>query len=387
VALTTLLERGKTLVEGAGAVPLAALLFEAFGYDDEETIVPALCGGNIDMNTLTTVLIRGLVETGRYLRIRMVLVDRPGALEELTDVIASHRANIYAIQHDRTSRDVAMDDAEVEIELRARPYRSDPDGPHVRALKRNADAIIGAGALTTGLKAYFGLPRPPAAVHVIPADGYGFPSGHAVAATITWLTIAVHASSSTRQRRIAAALVIIGLVGLSRVILGVHYPIDVAAGILAGLIYLAITAAGSWNAPEWSLGLALVTSLLALVIARTPDAVFYASVAVASTLTWRTWSIPDEPTGKTTHRLALPAGLLIAAAGITYEPPVESLVAGVVSWLLPFGLAVGPDATGFGARAVLVLGAPDGVLELVGVLDTGALDSVGTDPQMIEQTR
>ena len=80
MAVTHLLERSKTLVEGAGAVPLAAVLTEAFDYEDEELIVPALCGGNIDLNVLTTVLMRGLVETGRYLRIRTVLKDRPGAL-------------------------------------------------------------------------------------------------------------------------------------------------------------------------------------------------------------------------------------------------------------------------------------------------------------------
>jgi threonine dehydratase len=120
VALTTLLERGKTLVEGAGAVPLAALMFEKFAYDEGETIVPTLCGGNIDMNTLTTVIVRGLVETGRYLRFRTVLQDRPGALEELVGIIADNGANIYAIQHDRTSRDVTMNDAEVELDLETR---------------------------------------------------------------------------------------------------------------------------------------------------------------------------------------------------------------------------------------------------------------------------
>jgi len=122
VALTTLLERGKTLVEGAGAVPLAALLFEKFDFADDETIVPALCGGNIDMNMLTTVIVRGLVETGRYLRLRTVLHDRPGALEELAGIISAHGANIYAIQHDRTSRDVAMNDAEVELDLETRGF-------------------------------------------------------------------------------------------------------------------------------------------------------------------------------------------------------------------------------------------------------------------------
>jgi len=120
VALTLLLERAKTLVEGAGAVPLAALLSGAIDYEEDETVVPVLCGGNIDMNMLTTVVVRGLVQTGRYLRLRTVLEDRPGALEELTDIIADRRANIYAIQHDRTSRDVAMNDAEVELDIETR---------------------------------------------------------------------------------------------------------------------------------------------------------------------------------------------------------------------------------------------------------------------------
>ncbi len=120
VAVTHLLERAKTLVEGAGAVALAALLSGAFDYDEDELIVPALCGGNIDMNTLTTVIMRGLVETGRYVKIRTVLKDRPGALDDLLDVISGQRANIYGIQHDRTSRDIAMNAAEVELDLETR---------------------------------------------------------------------------------------------------------------------------------------------------------------------------------------------------------------------------------------------------------------------------
>ena len=120
VALTTLLERSKTLVEGAGAVPLAALLSHAFDYDDGETVVPVLSGGNIDLNVLQTVIMRGLVETGRYLRIRTVLQDRPGALVALSSVLAEHDANVFAIYHDRTSRDVALNDAEVEIDLETR---------------------------------------------------------------------------------------------------------------------------------------------------------------------------------------------------------------------------------------------------------------------------
>jgi len=128
VALTTLLERSKTLAEGAGAVALAAVIEAKFDYADDEVIVPALCGGNIDLNTLTNVIVRGLVETGRYLRIKTVLKDRPGALEELVGVLSNQQVNIYAIEHDRTNRDVTMNDAEVELDLETRG----PD--HVEAL-------------------------------------------------------------------------------------------------------------------------------------------------------------------------------------------------------------------------------------------------------------
>jgi len=117
LALTYLLERSKTLVEGAGAVALAAVLGEAFDYEEGETIVPALCGGNIDLNDLTTVVVRGLVQMGRYIKIRTELKDNPGSLERLVEIIADHNSNIYGIQHDRTSRDVAMNAAEVVIDL------------------------------------------------------------------------------------------------------------------------------------------------------------------------------------------------------------------------------------------------------------------------------
>jgi threonine dehydratase len=120
VAVTHLLERSKTLVEGAGAVSLAALLAGAFEYDPEEVVVTALCGGNIDMNTLTTVILRGLVETGRYLKIRTMLEDQPGSLSHLLSVVAEMDANIYAIRHDRTSRHIELNDTEVELDLETR---------------------------------------------------------------------------------------------------------------------------------------------------------------------------------------------------------------------------------------------------------------------------
>ncbi|PSP79273.1 threonine ammonia-lyase [Halobacteriales archaeon QS_4_69_225] len=119
-AVTALLERSKTLVEGAGAVSLAAVLAERFDYDDDETVVTALCGGNIDLNVLTNVVRRGLVERGRFLRIRTVLKDRPGALQELVDLLADTRTNVYAVEHDRASKDIAVNAAEVELDLETR---------------------------------------------------------------------------------------------------------------------------------------------------------------------------------------------------------------------------------------------------------------------------
>ena len=117
LALTLLLERSKTLVEGAGAVALAAVLSEAFAYDDDETVVAALCGGNIDLNRLGTVIRRGLVQMGRYLKITIDLKDRPGELERVSSIVARTGANVYAVHHDRTSRDVAVNAAELELEL------------------------------------------------------------------------------------------------------------------------------------------------------------------------------------------------------------------------------------------------------------------------------
>jgi len=121
-AMTLLLERSKVLAEGAGAAGVAALLAGAIEVDEDERVVPLVCGGNVDPNVLTTVLMRGLVRSGRYLRIRTVLKDRPGALRDLAAVIAELRANIYAIQHDRTARDVGMSSAEVELDLETRGH-------------------------------------------------------------------------------------------------------------------------------------------------------------------------------------------------------------------------------------------------------------------------
>jgi len=121
-AMVLLLERAKTLVEGAGAVPIAALMENKFDYEEDETIVPVLSGGNIDLNLLTTVLSRGLVDRGRFVKLRTVMKDRPGALEEFLDIVADSGANIYEINHDRARQSFAIDATEIEIDLETRGH-------------------------------------------------------------------------------------------------------------------------------------------------------------------------------------------------------------------------------------------------------------------------
>jgi threonine dehydratase len=118
-AMLRLLEREKTVAEGAGAVPVAAVLERDLGIQGE-TVVPLLCGGNIDSNVLSQVINRGLINAGRYLKFETVLYDKPGALVDIATLISEHDANIYAIHHDRMAKDVTLNAAEVEFEVETR---------------------------------------------------------------------------------------------------------------------------------------------------------------------------------------------------------------------------------------------------------------------------
>ena len=86
-AILVLLEREKTLAEGAGATALAALLQKKTSLNGAHTAV-MVCGGNIDVTLLSRIIERGLVQDGRMIRLRIHLLDKPGALAELTRLIA-----------------------------------------------------------------------------------------------------------------------------------------------------------------------------------------------------------------------------------------------------------------------------------------------------------
>lgn len=120
MAILLLIERAKTLVEGAGAVGLAALLGNRFPLRKGEKVAVVLSGGNIDVTLLDQILQRGLAQTGRTVRIRTVLEDRPGALRDLLTLLAALGANVESIEHDRTRRDVALGKAVVSLRLDTR---------------------------------------------------------------------------------------------------------------------------------------------------------------------------------------------------------------------------------------------------------------------------
>jgi threonine dehydratase len=118
-AILVLLEREKTLAEGAGATALAALLQKKTTLLGAHTAV-LVCGGNIDVTLLSRIIERGLVQDGRLIRLRIHLLDKPGALAELTRLIASYRANIVDTLHNRAYYGVNLGDTVIDITMETR---------------------------------------------------------------------------------------------------------------------------------------------------------------------------------------------------------------------------------------------------------------------------
>ncbi len=118
-AILVLLEREKTLAEGAGAAALAALLQRKTSLNGARTAV-MVCGGNIDVTLLSRIIERGLVQDGRLIRLRIHLLDKPGALAELTRLIANHRANIVDTLHNRAYYGVNLGDTVIDITMETR---------------------------------------------------------------------------------------------------------------------------------------------------------------------------------------------------------------------------------------------------------------------------
>jgi threonine dehydratase len=117
-AIVLLLERAKLVVEGAGAVSVAALLSEKVA--GEGPIVAVLSGGNIDPTLLISVMRHGLTTAGRFLVVRTRLADRPGELIKLLELIAEQRVNVVSVEHHREGLHLSVGETEVELTLTTR---------------------------------------------------------------------------------------------------------------------------------------------------------------------------------------------------------------------------------------------------------------------------
>lgn len=118
-AILYLLEREKTVAEGAGAAAVAALLHHKVALKGKKTVA-LVCGGNIDVIFLSRIIERGMVKDGRLVRLRVMVPDRPGALHALTGVLAEARVNVMSIEHDRTYHGVALGETAVEATIETR---------------------------------------------------------------------------------------------------------------------------------------------------------------------------------------------------------------------------------------------------------------------------
>jgi threonine dehydratase len=114
-----LLEREKTLAEGAGAAAVAALLHRKTKLKNKKTVA-LVGGGNIDVTLLSRIIERGLVKDARLVRLQIHLSDRPGSLHQLTKIIAGHHANIVELQFDRAYYGVNLGDTLIDITLETR---------------------------------------------------------------------------------------------------------------------------------------------------------------------------------------------------------------------------------------------------------------------------
>lgn len=115
-AMLLLLERCKSVAEGAGATALAALLYRNVSQKDEKVAL-VLSGGNVDITILSKLITQGLIKSGRYRDLKVLVEDKPGGLENLLKIVTKLEANIIDINVDRFSPDLPFNHVVVELAI------------------------------------------------------------------------------------------------------------------------------------------------------------------------------------------------------------------------------------------------------------------------------
>ena len=138
-AILTLMEKQKVVAEGAGAVSVAAAMFGKLPVKDKN-VVCLVSGGNIDVNILSRVITRGLVTTGRSSNLTIALEDKPGQLQQVSEIIASCGGNVVAVHHDRSDVNMAISSCFLKLGLETRDHRQIEDIKN--ALKKEGFKIV-----------------------------------------------------------------------------------------------------------------------------------------------------------------------------------------------------------------------------------------------------
>ncbi len=137
-AILTLIEKQKLIAEGAGAVSLAAVLFDKVPVAGKK-VVCLISGGNIDVNILSRVITRGLVTSGRNVVLTIALDDRPGQLLGVSEIISRCGANVVSVHHERSDANMAISSCYLHIGMETRNF------DQIRQVKdalRNAGFVI-----------------------------------------------------------------------------------------------------------------------------------------------------------------------------------------------------------------------------------------------------
>jgi len=116
-AILFLLEKQKLVVEGAGAVGVAALLHHKLDYLKNKKVAIVLSGGNMDVTLLSVIIEKGLLKSGRKMKLTVTLVDKPGSLMRFTEILQELNANIVHIAYDRTEVSLDYGDANVTVHM------------------------------------------------------------------------------------------------------------------------------------------------------------------------------------------------------------------------------------------------------------------------------
>lgn len=121
-SILALIEKQKVIAEGAGAVAVTAVMFNKLPVEGKK-VACVVSGGNIDVNILSRVITRGLVTSGRNANLTIALTDKPGQLQEVSEIIAGCGGNVVAVHHDRADANMAITSCFLKLALETRDHQ------------------------------------------------------------------------------------------------------------------------------------------------------------------------------------------------------------------------------------------------------------------------